>query len=168
MPLQLTVTRPTMSYSTLRIDIRPHREPLSELDPADRHVWLAEFMVNDTPLSDQLGVSRASLAFFSCALDSTDSQGLRHYRLTLLGEVPAHNQMGSGRVVLYACHCGVDYCGVISARIVEAAGVTRWLDVGFEDDEGFHLDQPHIRELTFDTAAYRDALDKFFGPASSE
>lgn len=54
--------------------------------------------------------------------------------LELRGLLPASNQLGSGRLVLYRCHCGDDNCGVISCRIERSEDRVRWSDVRFEQD----------------------------------
>ncbi|MGL4668623.1 MAG: hypothetical protein ACRCWR_11940 [Saezia sp.] len=45
------------------------------------------------------------------------------------------NQFGTDRVVLYRCHCGCDYCGVISFMLHRNDTLVYWRDIRYEDDK---------------------------------
>ncbi len=102
--------------------------------PRRMAVW--EFMVDGVALAAHLRLRRGELAWINSSLDLPDEAGLLRYTEELLGLAPASNQFGSGRVVLYGCHCGCDYCGVVSARVRRGRDLLFWSELGPEDDEG--------------------------------
>jgi hypothetical protein len=106
--------------------------------PYELRLW--DFLIDGRPLAQRLGVSRSGLDLCSSPLEwvaySRYRAVLADYARKLTGAAPADNQFLSKRVVLYTCHCGSDYCGFISARVERSAGFVRWLDVGFEDENG--------------------------------
>jgi hypothetical protein len=103
---------------------------------SELRLW--DFLVDGRPLAERLGVSRGGRALCGSPLERAGDDRCRaamdDYARQLTGAAPGRNQFGSGRVVLYGCHCGCDYCGVISARVERSGGVVRWLDVGYEDE----------------------------------
>jgi hypothetical protein len=107
---------------------------------SELHLW--DFLIDGRPLAEHLGLSRCNLSLCSSPLEwAGTGAGTARYRdavadyaRQLTGAAPGLNQFCSGRVVLYGCHCGCDYCGVISARAERSAKVVHWRDVGFEDE----------------------------------
>jgi hypothetical protein len=80
----------------------------------------------------------------------------------LLGRRPASNQYGSGRLVLYRCHCGCDYCGVVSCWLEREGELVIWRDVRFEDDaEDAPIAPVIIERLTFPAADYEAAIERY-------
>lgn len=81
-----------------------------------------------------------------------------------LGKEKASNQFGSDRIVLYRCHCGCDYCGVISFELQIEADLIIWKDIRYEEEDGLgSLDRKInvIKELRFDRAAYQLEFEKY-------
>jgi hypothetical protein len=126
--------------NVLRIRIVP-RDAVN-LDGVPTKVRLWDCVIDYRPLAEHLGVAH-------CGRDLCGSPlawiGYRRYRdqladcgRQLTGAAPADNQFCRGRVVLYHCHCGCHYCGVLSARVERSAGIARWRDVGLEDRTGVH------------------------------
>ncbi len=138
-----------------------HRPLAYEIDgnPADRQV--PEFAINGVPLSTLLGVDRG-LGSSECNLDMGQ----------LSGESAPSNQFGTGRLVLYGCHCGSDYCGVFSCQLVERDGSVEWRDISFEDDSGVHASGASavwaglrpIGRLVFEKSAYLSGIQAAVEP----
>ncbi|MGH8081391.1 MAG: hypothetical protein ACREP7_12520 [Lysobacter sp.] len=102
-----------------------------------RQQWeVGEYFIDERPLCEWLGIGRDlwqyGTDFDPNAPEPIRSQGVEAF----LGRVEAHNQFGSERLVLYRCHCGSDYCGVISCRLELGPDHVIWQDVTFEDDDG--------------------------------
>jgi hypothetical protein len=129
----------TLRLNVLRIAVVPWGSaPLLGDVPCE---WrLRDFLIDGRPLAEYLGVSRLGLDLCGSPLSGAGYSRYRafhaDYARQLTGATPADNQFCSGRVVLYGCHCGCDYCGVISARVERSGAVVRWLDIGFEDERG--------------------------------
>lgn len=68
------------------------------------------------------------------------------------------NQFGSGRLVLYGCHCGCDYCGVISCVIERTDTTILWRDIRFENDDD---DDPTETPYPHSVALYRFATRQY-------
>ncbi len=124
---------------------------LYEIDDKPASCQIAEFSINGSPLSSLLGIARG-LGSSECNFDIEE----------LSARQPSSNQFGTGRVVLYRCHCGSDYCGVVSCGIVDRGDSIEWRNISFEDDSGIHTSGhsavwPNllpIEKLVFDKEAY--------------
>jgi hypothetical protein len=125
---------PKVSRNVLRIALVPWAGRAPDGSAYELRLW--DFLIDDRPLAEHLGLSRAGLALCGSSLEGKDRATVTGYAEQLLGAAPGGNQFESGRVVLYRCHCGCDYCGVISARVVRESGSIRWIEVGYEDDGG--------------------------------
>jgi hypothetical protein len=49
--------------------------------------------------------------------------------------------LGSARIALYRCHCGADYCGVISFALLQHDGHVTWRTIAYESNEGIVAEQ---------------------------
>src|SRR5262249_19767809 len=87
-----------------------------------------EFLVDDFGVSEILGFANDRPWFGSTCFESSGS-ALEGAIAQLLGLSPSYNQFGTGRFVLYRCHCGCDYCGVISFQIIRSDTKVIWEDV---------------------------------------
>lgn len=122
-----------------------------EIDDKPASCQIAEFSINGSPLSSLLGIARG-LCSSECNFDIEE----------LSAQQPSSNQLGTGRVVLYRCHCGSDYCGVVSCGIVDRGDSIEWQNISFEDDSGIHVSGhsavwPNllpIEKLVFNKEAY--------------
>lgn len=122
-----------------------------EIDDKPASCQIAEFSINGSPLSSLLGIARG-LGSSECNFDIEE----------LSAQQPSSNQLGTGRVVLYRCHCGSDYCGVVSCGIVDRGDSIEWENISFEDDSGIHVSGhsavwPNllpIEKLVFNKEAY--------------
>lgn len=146
-----------------------------EIDGVAHRTEVAEIFVDDRSLADWLGVER-DLGNCGSDLDLRQSPPLRERGLALfLGREPSYNQNGSGRHVLYRCHCGSDYCGVISCVLEFDGDHVVWQQITFEDDQGPML-APHPGEnpaqsafppgaplrFVFDRAQYQTELERHY------
>lgn len=125
---------------------------------------VVEFFIDERPLCEWLGIGR-DLWHYGTELDAGAlyERGLAR----MLGREPAENQLGSGRLVLYRCHCGSDYCGVISCRLSVEDERVLWQDVSFEDSDGVrgtgNEDLPSltpVARFVFDRAQYESELTR--------
>jgi hypothetical protein len=118
---------------------------------------LRDFLIDGRPLAEHLGVSRCGLDLCGSPLDFAGQArhrvAMADYAQQLTGAAPGHNQFGSGRVVLYGCHCGCDYCGVLSTRVERSEGLVHWLDVGHEGERGARGTSPFTFRLPHAAAA---------------
>jgi hypothetical protein len=64
----------------------------------------------------------------------------------LRGLAEPANQFASGRLVLYGCHCGCDYCGVVSCMAKREHGKLIWSDIRGEE---FCAEVTPVAELVF-------------------
>lgn len=147
-----------------------HAVAHDHIDGDPRQWDVFEFLIDDRPLSGLLGINR-DLGFFATELDAPPP--LRGHGLALLlGLAEPGNQFGSGRLVLYRCHCGSDYCGVISCRLRVEDDHVIWQDVTFEDDDGPASGHnaasssvprlTHVPRLLFERRQYEQALERHF------
>ena len=140
-----------------------------------------DFFIDGQPLSTMLGIDRLNLAYCRFGLDIFDIDAERFPNhpprkmvvtdnvAVFLGQSPPINQFGTHRVVLYGCHCGSDYCGIISFTLDCSHGTIKWKNVGYEDDDGHEgLTEYHaptvvnnIACLEFDRVAYTKLFDQF-------
>lgn len=134
----------------------------------------SEFVVDDQPLSKLLGIDR-DLRTSQCDLDRQTREKLpvetERMVMELCGRTTPLNQFGTCRTVLYRCHCGSDYCGVVSCQIVIAEQSVEWRKITFEDDQGpresgADCGYPNLAPidlLTFEKGAYFHALRALSG-----
>lgn len=123
----------------------------------------ADFVVDGQPLGERFGFEGARPWFGATCFAYADPIRAE-LLLQLRGLEPATNQFGTERFVLYRCHCGADYCGVISCRIERSGDRVRWLDVRSEQEEGWEAGLEFDMEiplLEFDTAEYDEAINTF-------
>ena len=84
--------------------------------------------------------------------------------LALRGLAEPQTQLRSGRFVIYRCHRGCDYCGVISCLIERRDSTLVWRDLRFEEkaDEEEDTEPPLyplvIDELVFELTDYEAAI----------
>lgn len=122
-----------------------------------------DFAIDGELLSEKLGVDRANLLACNTPLDygSLLSTALDEYITALLGHAPAPNQFGTGRLVLYGCHCGCDYCGVVSCTTALKGNLIIWSDFGGEEFWGRVRRHPpitfHKPQLEAELSRFRDA-----------
>ena len=84
--------------------------------------------------------------------------------LQLRGLAPSFNQFGTNRFVLYRCHCGDDYCGIISCKIERKHSAIHWIDVRYEDDDDSEEEamfSKAISLLEFDLMAYDNVIARY-------
>lgn len=136
-----------------------------------------DFFIGNKQLSKLLNINRYDLAFCSFDLDvfEVDKTKFPHYNrkkinkrfiTTLLGNENPENQFGTNRIVLYRCHCGADYCGVISFQLQINRAYIIWKDIRFENEHNFELEMKEreinpIKELKFDRIEYETELEKY-------
>lgn len=114
-----------------------------------------DFVVDGEGLGARFGFEEGRPWFGRTRLEEPD---VERQIAALLGEGPSDNQLGAERVVLYGCHCGCDYCGVISCVVERSGNVIVWRDVRYEDDHFTPPDPLCIERLEFDRIAYEAAL----------
>jgi len=130
-----------------------------------------DFFINQKQLSKLLGIDRLDMAYYSFDLDyyEVDKERFPNYDRKkvvknavscFLGNNKPMNQFGTNRIVLYRCHCGCDYCGVISFVLHVENDVIIWKDITYEDDD-FEFEEElkrrdinSIKELKFDKREY--------------
>ncbi|SEW32376.1 hypothetical protein [Chitinophaga arvensicola] len=135
-----------------------------------------DFFVDEEQLDSRFGINRlTNIAFTDFDLDLFEVDAVRfpgYNRLEIvkrainifLGKEPASNQLETGRVVLYRCHCGSDYCGVISFQLKIEEDYIYWIDIRHEIDGTWgpdDLDITVIPELKFERPAYERLLNAF-------
>jgi hypothetical protein len=115
----------------------------------------ADFLINGEPLGRTLQLVRP---WFGRTRFEDNRQGVNRFVGELLGEEVPHNQFGTGRVVLFGCHCGCDYCGVISCEVLKQGACLLWRNIGHETD---HSVEQRINLLVFDFHQYSAAIMDF-------
>lgn len=137
-------------------------------DEPAREAAVPEFFVDGRALPELIGVER-DLAFIGCDFCSDDPEALSSAVARYTGGAPPRNQFGSPRVVLYRCHCGSDYCGVISFSLVIEEGLVRWRGLSYEGDDGVAEARDAeqvcsirpVGEIVFDKAQYLAEFDRY-------
>ncbi len=76
----------------------------------------------------------------------------------LRGLREAVNQFGTKRFVLYKCHCGCDYCGILSCEIERRPDVVLWRDIRYEEQR---YSGRVINEYRFDPEQYDQAIERY-------
>lgn len=131
------------------------------------------FFVNQIPLSQSLGIERFELAY--CDFDFDILKATNHNRKVInknsvarfLGDIEPENQFGTNRVVLYRCHCGCDYCGVVSFELEVQDNTVVWKDIRYETDDFDYelgLDKGGVKPiaaLRFNKIEYTDEFKKY-------
>lgn len=131
---------------------------------------VVEFFIDKKPLSERLGIDRRSLKFIQSEFDCKEEYR-KDAESLFLGTAESLNQFGTGRLVLYRCHCGSDYCGVISCKLVIEDHSVRWENIGYEKDERFPVKTRGTKEdlgfilkevpdLCFERTAYTTAVER--------
>jgi len=133
-----------------------------EIDGIWHEAQIVEFLVNGSELSEILGIERG-LENCGCDIDPVTKTILpdiyNRFIEVLAGEIAPVNQFGTPRVVLYRCHCGCDYCGVVSCAISRSGQSITWSSIGYELDNP-PKDGP---TYTFDLSAYMEVINQFSG-----
>ena len=125
-------------------------------------VSLVEIVIDGVPLSERLGIHRASLSFVASVMESSNLDALQWFVNVLLGKEPPWNQFLTNRAVLFGCHCGVDYCGVVSCEIEVSDNHVVWRQIGYEDDDGVGQLYTVIPELRFLREPYEKNVEQLF------
>ncbi|MFD2562888.1 hypothetical protein [Aquimarina rubra] len=121
-----------------------------------------DFFIDGKALSKSLNISRFDLAYCDFDLDiiEIDIAKFPKYDRTkvnknavaqFLGNNEPCNQFDTNRMVLYRCHCGSDYCGVISFNLVKQDDVIVWKEITYEDDDfeyGKEIENSGIKPIT--------------------
>ena len=142
-----------LGFQMCRFECEPEERKF--LGPA---VLSLEPMIDGVCLSVLLGVSRTSLAYLLSSIDLASPDSLFYSKEELLGRCRPINQFQTNRIVLYGCHCGYDYCGVISFELVIADDQVIWQSIGHEDDDGVDLEQNYLPQLCFAKEQYFQAV----------
>lgn len=104
-----------------------------------------DFYIDDKPLSKKLKIDRFDLAYSNFDLDTLviDKDKFPHYNRSIinktavsnfLGETKPMNQFRTNRIVIYRCHCGSDFCGVISFELLVKKNCVIWKNISYESD----------------------------------
>lgn len=142
-----------------------------EIDGIAQQWEVGEFFIDERPLCEWLGIGR-DLWQYGTDFDPNSPEPIRLRAVeAFLRRAEAHNQFGSGRLVLYRCHCGCDYCGVISCHLKVGDDHVIWQDVTFEDDvgpaSGHNAPDSSLPALTpvarfvFDRVQYEQELERY-------
>ena len=140
----------------LAISLKPMKYRY-EKNGIEHEASVVEFVINGEELSHILGIER-DLDNSGCDLDPLMRDGIcREFVDILAGNIPPPNQFGTPRVVLYRCHCGCDYCGVISCALSKSGQTITWSGIGYEDDSSLESGPSY----TFDLDAYMKEIKRF-------
>jgi hypothetical protein len=113
-----------------------------------------EYVVDGIDLSIRLGISDLDVLSMSTRLTSQELESYRAQELCGLSK--PSNQFASGRLILYGCHCGCDYCGVISCVATCEDDMLVWGDIRGED---FCEEITPIQKLVFPAKQVIDAIE---------
>ena len=141
-----------------------------ESDGPVRKTQVPEIFIDAQPLAQLLGVER-NLRFYECVvgnkIQAVAESAIRQYT----GDAPPLNQFGSPRIVLYRCHCGADYCGVISFSLLQHENRVTWRAINYESDAGIVAEQDvrasglenyrAIDEISFDADQYMAEFERY-------
>jgi len=136
-----------------------------------------DFFIDGTPLSESLNINRFDLAYSDFDLDTLEvdkakfpnydrKEIIKNAVSCFLGNSKPMNQYGTNRIVLYRCHCGSDYCGMVSFTLRIENDIVVWENLNYEDDGDFENDDDleeeligsgikSIKELRFDRREYQ-------------
>jgi hypothetical protein len=115
----------------------------------------ADFLIDGEPLGRTLQLVRP---WFGRTRFEDSQQGVNRFVGGLLGEQVPQNQFGTGRLVLFGCHCGCDYCGVISCEVLKEGDSLLWRNIGHESDDNI---EQRMDLLVFDFHQYSAAVMDF-------
>lgn len=143
---------------------------LTESEPFNAHQTTdVEFYLDGAPLSQILGIERG-LQFAGNNLSHDAPEIVLDAIAQFTGASSPSNQFGTSRVVLYRCHCGSDYCGIISFSLLLKKNFVFWQGLSYEDDDGTtninNLKQSGfdaIREIVFDKKQYLATFELYRG-----
>ncbi len=137
-----------------------------------------DFFIDRKALSEWLNISRFDLSYCNFDLDTfeVDKSKFPNYDRTkvtknaviqFLGNNEPSNQFNTNRIVLYRCHCGSDYCGVISFKLDKQDDLIVWKEINHEGDD-FEYEQEiknrgiqPIKELKFDRKKYELEFENY-------
>jgi hypothetical protein len=120
----------------------------------------SDFLIDGQPLGKMLGLWEQRPWFGRTRLDEPQI-ALSSFICQLLGEAPPQNQFGTPRLVLFGCHCGCDYCGIVSCGIERDGSTIRWRDICHEDDFGLGTGYGRIDVLEFSYEQYTATVKTF-------
>ncbi|MFM2379465.1 MAG: hypothetical protein RLZZ143_2043 [Cyanobacteriota bacterium] len=95
----------------------------------------------------------------------TSEKTRKIYLDQLLGHSESDNQFKTKRYVLYGCHCGCDYCGVLSCRIERTDNSVFWKDIRYEDDTEsgvYDMGSQTIEMFEFELNQYDQTIIQYF------
>lgn len=85
-----------------------------------------------------------------------------------LGIKPIYTQLDNNRLVLYRCHCGSDYCSVISCDLEITDDYVKWNNIAYEDgldrEDALELDEHGIipiEQLIFNRKQYQQVFNEY-------
>ncbi|EZH75867.1 hypothetical protein ATO12_03495 [Aquimarina atlantica] len=137
-----------------------------------------DFFIDKKALSERLSINRFDLSYCDFDLDTFEvdkfkfpnydrSKVNKNAVFQFLGNHKPLNQFKTNRIVLYRCHCGCDYCGVISFNLEKQDDLIVWKDITYEDDDFEYEEEmgnigiKPIKELMFDRRAYELAFENY-------
>ena len=119
-----------------------------------------DFFIDNMQLSKKLNIDISSLGYSDFDLNTYSNINRTNTNTYMahacLGKSKAINQFGTDRIVLYRCHCGCDYCGIISLLLQITPNEYIWKDIRHEDDEGWEDNETinTINKLQFHRTEY--------------
>ena len=132
------------------------------------------FFIDNIALDSMLNINRLTdMRFSDFDLDilEVDIQKFPGYnRLDIVkqaisifsGITKPNNQFLTDRIVVYRCHCGSDYCGVISLKIDFDDKYVYWTDIRFEIDDNSRLENVKpIKMFQFDKNEYSREFNRY-------
>ena len=133
-----------------------------------------DFFIDYIELDKILNINRLSnVGFCSFKMDlfevdiqkSNSYNRLNYVKSTVsefLGNSKPSNQFSSDRIVVYGCHCGCDYCGVISLKLNFDEKYAYWTDIRFEKDEETETEEVKpLKIIQFDKMKYYEQFQNF-------
>jgi hypothetical protein len=122
----------------------------------------AEFFIDGKSLAEHFGISKSRPWHGRTGFLGSE-ESIQYFVRELLGEAKPTNQLGTKRLVLYRCHCGSDYCSVISCKIVKEETLIYWLDIREESGEASEeiLSNVRLEQLSFDLKQYQETVTKY-------
>ncbi len=137
-----------------------------------------DFFIDGKALSERLLINRFDVAYSDFDLDilEVDTSKFPDYDRTkinknavaqFLGNKQPSNQFATNRIVLYRCHCGSDYCGVISFILDKQDDLIVWKEITYENDDFEYKKEVEnreiqpITELKFDRKKYELEFENY-------